>query len=218
MKRVFKVLIAVTLGIVLGVVTGAIANAQIVTLPTDIISISENITADTAKRIAIEVALTPINNTINLYLNSPGGSITAGLNILQSLSSRPQINCYVEVAHSMAFVIMTYCNSVTVTNFTFAIQHKMQYLYSVYPPLLPVALTWYSHQAQLMDVTYEKLTRQYFGSRDFTWTGPALLQDGIATRQVSGFRCKTKVASCPAGQPYTRSGKFNKFFGPMLTP
>lgn len=181
-------------------ITGYANNREVMKLPPDTIFLSGPIDKETA--IDVEQVMRNKPSTIHLYLNSPGGLITAGLNILNSLGKAKHIHCYIESAHSMAFVVMTYCDTVVVTPHSYAIQHEILYMYKLYPPLVKIAVEWYSHQADKMGITFYELTSKYYENRDYTWFGDELVADGMADVVVDGFNCDEAVKQCKIGVPY----------------
>ena len=176
----------------------------ILQLPSDIIYLTDVIRPGVDVELYKSLKRLPKNTeNVNLYVNSPGGSILIGQNILAALAQVQQVTCYIQSAHSMAFVIMTYCDKVVATKHSYAMQHSMRYMYSLHPVVTPQIYQWYERQAEVMGISYKKLERQYYSGRDFAWTGPSLLEDGIAHSVVDGFKCPTGTFTvCKIGLPY----------------
>lgn len=94
------------------------------------VSLRETINQDTSSRLLTKLNLIETkHNTIYLYLNSPGGDVMAGLeiiNYIKSLQSRDkQIICIAHNAMSMAFVIFQYCSKRYILYSSTLMQHQM---------------------------------------------------------------------------------------------
>ena len=94
------------------------------------VSLRETINQDSSSRLLSK--LNVIENkhaTIYLYINSPGGDVMAGLeivNYIKSLQSRTkQIICIAHNAMSMAFVIFQYCSKRYILYSSTLMQHQM---------------------------------------------------------------------------------------------
>ena len=77
---------------------------------------------------AIQEILTSKEDTLYLHLNSPGGSIFAGLELVETIkNSGKKIICVADFAASMAFVILQSCHERYVTNYGVLMQHVASY-------------------------------------------------------------------------------------------
>lgn len=94
------------------------------------ISLRETITQDSSSRLLAKLnSIENKHNTIYLYINSPGGNVIAGLeiiNYIKSLQHRgKQIICIAHNAMSMAFVIFQYCSERYILYSSTLMQHQM---------------------------------------------------------------------------------------------
>jgi ATP-dependent Clp protease protease subunit len=94
------------------------------------VSLRETINEDSSSRLLSKLnSIENKHNTIYLYINSPGGSVIAGLeiiNYIKSLQSRSkQIICIAHNAMSMAFVILQYCSERYILYSSTLMQHQM---------------------------------------------------------------------------------------------
>lgn len=77
----------------------------------------------------ISKMLTFDDNTIYIYINSPGGSVDAGMKLVTYIKSLQEqeivVNCIAENAMSMGFVIFQYCDNRYITKYATLMQHQM---------------------------------------------------------------------------------------------
>lgn len=201
---ILGILLAILTDLAYGKETKPVSKKNIMDLPRNVVWFTDVVKPGVDMDIYTAIAKNDASRgTLHLYINSPGGSIIIGQNILSALASVPNLVCYIQSAHSMAFVIMTYCDKVVVTRHSYAIQHSMQYMYRLADVVTPQIYQWYERQASLMGISYQQLERQYYSGRNYAWTGPDLIKAGIAHEIVDGFRCKVFPFSlCKIGLPY----------------
>ena len=94
------------------------------------VSLRETINQDSSSRLLSKLNLIETkHNTIYLYINSPGGDVMAGLeivNYIKSLQTREkQVICIAHNAMSMAFVIFQYCSQRYILYSSTLMQHQM---------------------------------------------------------------------------------------------
>jgi ATP-dependent Clp protease protease subunit len=68
-------------------------------------------------------------NPINIYINSNGGSVDAGMRLVSYIKSLQElnvtVNCIADTALSMGFVIFQYCDNRYITRYATLMQHQM---------------------------------------------------------------------------------------------
>ena len=94
------------------------------------VSLRESITQDSSSRLLAKLnAIENKHNTIYIYINSPGGNVIAGLeiiNYIKSLQRRDkQVICIAHNAMSMAFVVFQYCSERYILYSSTLMQHQM---------------------------------------------------------------------------------------------
>lgn len=94
------------------------------------VSLRETINQDSSSRLLSKLnSIENKHNTLYLYINSPGGDVMAGLeiiNYIKSLQSRTkQVICIAHNAMSMAFVIFQYCSQRYILYSSTLMQHQM---------------------------------------------------------------------------------------------
>jgi ATP-dependent Clp protease protease subunit len=94
------------------------------------VSLREAIDEGVSSRLLAKLSLIEEkHDTIYLYINSPGGEVTAGLeivNYIKSLQERSkQVICIAHNAMSMAFVIFQYCSQRYILYSSTLMQHQM---------------------------------------------------------------------------------------------
>ena len=106
-------------------------NANLIEFKKDnFVSLRETIDEGVSSRLLSKLSLIEEkHNTIYLYINSPGGDVMAGLeiiNYIKSLQERSkQIICIAHNAMSMAFVIFQYCSQRYILYSSTLMQHQM---------------------------------------------------------------------------------------------
>jgi ATP-dependent Clp protease protease subunit len=74
-----------------------------------------------------EIELSKSDDVV-VYINSPGGSVISGMKLVSYIRSTPKkITCVVDVAISMAFVILQACDERVSTSNSIAMQHVTAY-------------------------------------------------------------------------------------------
>jgi ATP-dependent Clp protease protease subunit len=120
----FKILLAVFL-------FASPTESELIELKKDnFISLRETITQDSSSRLLAKLnTIENKHNTIYLYINSPGGNVIAGLEIINYIKSlqrrEKQIICIAHNAMSMAFVIFQYCSERYILYSSTLMQHQM---------------------------------------------------------------------------------------------
>jgi ATP-dependent Clp protease protease subunit len=94
------------------------------------ISLRETITPDSSSRLLAKLnTIENKHNTLYLYINSPGGSVMAGLEIINYIKSlqrrEKQVICIAHNAMSMAFAIFQYCTERYILYSSSLMQHQM---------------------------------------------------------------------------------------------
>ena len=107
------------------------AKPELIELKKDnFVSLRETINQDSSSRLLSKLnSIENKHNVIYLYINSPGGSVIAGLeiiNYIKSLQSQEKkIICIAHNAISMAFVIFQYCSERYILYSSTLMQHQM---------------------------------------------------------------------------------------------
>lgn len=83
------------------------------------------ITSSVAKDITEKILSTPASEAIDIWINSPGGSLSAGWSILAALQGRSEVNMTVMGdASSMAFFMLLFATNVTAFDTSSSIVHR----------------------------------------------------------------------------------------------
>ncbi|MEM4379578.1 MAG: ATP-dependent Clp protease proteolytic subunit [Thermoplasmatales archaeon] len=85
------------------------------------------VTGESVAKLSTQILETS-GDTLNLYISSPGGSIIAGMQLINVLkSSGKKVNCIASIAASMAFVILQACDTRQVMDSSILMQHVASY-------------------------------------------------------------------------------------------
>ncbi len=98
--------------------------APIILTPTNSLVLRQEVDDDVVSRLILQ--MTESNEkTLYLYINSPGGSITAGNNLINAMhGSGKKIICIADFAASMAFSIFQQCDVRLITDTAVIMQHQ----------------------------------------------------------------------------------------------
>jgi len=130
-KLIFMLLLLANVFPIKTELTGFSSNPELIELKKDnFVSLREPIDQDVSSRLLSKLNLIESKHEIiYLYINSPGGSVMAGLEIINYIKSLQQkskkIICIAHNAMSMAFVIFQYCSQRYILYSSTLMQHQM---------------------------------------------------------------------------------------------
>lgn len=106
-----------------------LANDGVITLTrSNVISLTEEVSEESVDRVIGQMLSNP-NNKLYLYINSPGGSIDAGIRLRNAMSgSGKQITCIAQYAASMAFSLFEHCSVRVTLPQSIIMQHQASYM------------------------------------------------------------------------------------------
>jgi len=106
-----------------------IVNSKVIELNnTNFITIRGQINEDTTNQFFIDINKVKTDDDINIFINSPGGSVMEGLkivNYIEMLNEDYNVNCITDFSASMAFVILQSCKNRYAMSSSIMMQHQM---------------------------------------------------------------------------------------------
>lgn len=94
---------------------------------TNLVVLSSEINSVSVSKVMEEMALIRTNE-IYLYIKSPGGSVIDGAKLVDAiLSTNKKVNCIVDFAASMAFVLLQACDTRLVMRTSILMQHEASF-------------------------------------------------------------------------------------------
>lgn len=108
--------------------TTAQAAEQVVLLtPNNLLTLREEVSDESVSVIIMQLMLMP-DKEVTLYINSPGGSISSGIDLANAIkASGKKVTCVASFAASMAFSILQACTVRYVTPGAIIMQHQASY-------------------------------------------------------------------------------------------
>lgn len=94
----------------------------------NLINIRGPIDDETTNKFMLDVLKLPENQDINIYINSPGGSVMEGMKIvnqIELMNNISRVNCISDFSASMAFIILQSCENRYAMQSSIMMQHQM---------------------------------------------------------------------------------------------
>ena len=94
----------------------------------NLINIRGPIDDDTTNKFMLDVLKFPDNQEVNIYINSPGGSVMEGMKIvnqIELMNNTSRVNCISDFSASMAFIILQSCENRYAMKSSIMMQHQM---------------------------------------------------------------------------------------------
>uniref|UniRef100_A0A6C0IH87 Protease n=1 Tax=viral metagenome TaxID=1070528 RepID=A0A6C0IH87_9ZZZZ len=174
-------------------------NSELIEFKKDnFVSLREVINQDSSSKLLLKLnTIESKHETLYLYINSPGGSVMAGLEIINYIKSLQQrskkIICIAHNAMSMAFVIFQYCSERCILHSSTLMQHQMSLgiqgkLYDINSRMsyLNSLETKLNHdQASRLNMTEDKFTKLI--QNDWWLYSDDIINNNVADKMVSIF-------------------------------
>ena len=107
----------------------ALSDAHLINLDeNNFVSIRGPIDDDTTNKFMLDVLKIPETKEINIFINSPGGSVMEGMKIvnqIELMNNITKVNCISDFSASMAFVILQSCQNRYAMKSSILMQHQM---------------------------------------------------------------------------------------------
>lgn len=111
------------------VLTSTLSNSNVINLnENNLVSIRGPIDSESTNKFFKDVMRLNKENEINIFINSPGGSVIEGLkivNYIEMLNNDITVNCIADFSASMAFIITQSCKNRYAMKSSLLMQHQM---------------------------------------------------------------------------------------------